>query len=303
MKVYYADQVALKLPEEHRFPAIKYSLLRQRLGDSDWFSSQDMLPAEPATDEKLLLVHHQDYLQRLIEGSMSEKEMRRIGFPWSPELVERSRLSVGASLAACRTALVEGFGANLGGGTHHAYPDHGEGYCVFNDVAVAARAMQAEKRVKRVVIVDCDVHQGNGTAAIFANDPTVYTFSIHGQKNFPFHKEPSDLDIALPDGCSDACFLDALQPAVEQAIEQARAELAIYISGADPFEGDTLGRLSLSKRGLAKRDAIILECCRSAGLPIAIVMGGGYARYVEDTVDIHLETLRLAYRMAGRLQL
>lgn len=303
MKVYYADQVALKLPEGHRFPARKYSLLRQRLGESDWFSSQDILPAEPATDEKLLLVHHQDYLQRLIEGSMSEKEMRRIGFPWSPELVERSRLSVGASLAACRTALVEGFGANLGGGTHHAYPDHGEGYCVFNDVAVAARAMQDEKRVKRVVIVDCDVHQGNGTAAIFANDPTVYTFSIHGQKNFPFHKELSDLDIALPDGCSDECFLDALHPAVEQAVEQARAELAIYIAGADPFEGDTLGRLSLSKRGLAKRDAIILECCRSAGLPIAIVMGGGYARSVEDTVDIHLETLRLAYRMAGRLQL
>jgi acetoin utilization deacetylase AcuC-like enzyme len=294
MKVHFTDLVPLELPAGHRFPAGKYPLLRERVAQSGLFSPQDVLTSEPAGDEALLRVHLPDYLHRFQQGLMTEKEMRRIGLPWSPDLVERARRSVGASLAACRSALNEGCAANLGGGTHHAYPDHGEGYCVFNDVAVAARAMQAEGRLARVVILDCDVHQGNGTAAIFAGDPSVFTFSIHGQKNFPYHKEAGDLDIALPDGCGDDDYLNALRPGLEEALDRAQAELAIYIAGADPYQGDTLGRLALSKGGLAERDRLVLRHCRQAGLPVAIVMGGGYSRQVEDTVEIHLRTLSLA---------
>jgi acetoin utilization deacetylase AcuC-like enzyme len=294
MKVHYTDLVPLELPAGHRFPAGKYPLLRERLAQSGLISPQDVLPSEPASDEALLRVHQPDYLHRFQHGLMTEKEMRRIGFPWSPDLVERARRSVGASLAACRTALIEGCAANLGGGTHHAYPDHGEGYCVFNDVAVSARVMQAEGRLARVVILDCDVHQGNGTAAIFAGDPSVFTFSIHGQKNFPYHKEIGDLDIGLPDGCGDDDYLNALLPGLEEALDRAQAELAIYIAGADPYQGDTLGRMALSKEGLAERDRLVLRRCRQAGLPVAIVMGGGYSRQVEDTVEIHVQTLRLA---------
>ena len=189
---------------------------------------------------------------------------------------------------------MDGIAANLAGGTHHAYPDHGEGYCVFNDVAVAARAMQAEGRAPRIVILDCDVHQGNGTAAIFSDDESVFTFSVHGQKNFPFHKEQSDLDIALPDGAGDDEFLEAVERGVRYSIDQAYAELAIYLAGADPFIGDTLGRMAVSKAGLAQRDRLVLDLCRSAGLPVAITMAGGYAKNVEDIVDIHFETLRIA---------
>ncbi|HNP72274.1 MAG TPA: histone deacetylase, partial [Kouleothrix sp.] len=192
-----------------------------------------------------------------------------------------------------------GLAANLAGGTHHAYAGHGEGYCVFNDSAVAARAMQAEGRARRVVIIDCDVHQGNGSAAILAGDDTIYTFSIHGANNFPFHKEQSDLDIALPDGAADEAYLDALDRGLCQAIESSRADLAIYLAGADPFEDDKLGRLKLSKRGLAERDRMVFEYCRGAGLPVAISMAGGYARDIADTVDIHFATVSAAARLAG----
>ena len=220
--------------------------------------------------------------------------MRRIGFPWSEKMVERSRRASGGTLGACLAALDEGFAANLAGGTHHAFSDRGEGYCVFNDSAIAARAVQAAGLVERVVVIDTDVHQGNGTAAILRGDPTVYTFSIHGAKNFPFHKEESDLDAPLPDGAGDTEFLATLESGLEAALDAADADLAIYLAGADPFEGDRLGRLSVTKAGLAERDRIVLETCRERGIPVAVTMAGGYANEVEDTVDIHFQSIRRA---------
>jgi acetoin utilization deacetylase AcuC-like enzyme len=302
MKVFYSDRVALPLPQGHRFPAGKYPGLQRRVIDSGLFAPEELIASEPASDEQLLRVHTSDYVQRVTLGELSNKELRRIGFPWSPEMVERSRRSVGATIAACRAALIEGIAANLAGGTHHAYPDHGEGYCVFNDVAVASRSLQAEGRVFRIVILDCDVHQGNGTAAIFSGDESVFTFSVHGQKNFPFHKELSDLDIALPDGATDGEFLDAIERGVRHSIDHANAGIAIYLAGADPFIGDTLGRMAVSKAGLAQRDRLVLDLCRSAGLPVAITMAGGYAKNVEDIVDIHFETLRIARSYNHNLQ-
>jgi acetoin utilization deacetylase AcuC-like enzyme len=220
--------------------------------------------------------------------------MRRIGFPWSPAMVERSRRSSGATIEACRAALAEGVAANLAGGTHHAFAEHGEGYCIFNDSAVAARAMQAEGRVQRVLILDCDVHQGNGTAAILQGDDTIFTFSIHGANNFPFRKQKSDLDIDLPDRTSDDAYLDALEGGVIASLERARPELVIYLAGADPYFDDRLGRLALTKGGLAERDRLVFHYCRRVGLPITITMAGGYARRISDTVDIQFQTLVLA---------
>jgi acetoin utilization deacetylase AcuC-like enzyme len=303
MKAFYSDNFDLPLPEGHRFPIDKYALLRERVFVEGLFAQEDLLTAGPATDEQILRVHDTAYLDKIVQGTLSEKEIRRIGFPWSRELVVRSRCSVGGTIAACRAALQEGISANLAGGTHHAAADHGEGFCVFNDVAIAARGMQAEGRVRRVVILDCDVHQGNGTAAIFAGDPSVFTFSIHGEKNFPFRKEASDLDVSLPDGSRDDVFLEALEDGVTHALELAQADLAIYIAGADPYEDDRLGRLGVTKQGLAERDRRVFDLCYQASIPAAVVMGGGYARRVEDTVEIHLQTIRIAVQKAGSSQL
>ena len=212
----------------------KYALLHQAVRAAS-LSGVELLPSEPATDEQLLLVHTPDYLEKVLNGGLTEKEMRRIGFPWSPELAMRSRYSVGGAISASQAALQDGLAANLAGGTHHAFADHGEGYCVFNDVAVAARAMQSEGRARRVLVIDLDVHQGNGTAAIFSKDDSVFTFSVHGAKNFPFHKEHSDLDISLPDGSGDDAFLQAVHSGVPVAIRRARADFALYIAGADPL--------------------------------------------------------------------
>jgi acetoin utilization deacetylase AcuC-like enzyme len=294
MDLFYADHFVLPLPEGHRFPMAKYQLLRQRVSEAGLVGPEHLKIAPPATRAELNLVHHSDYLNKVFGGTLSEREIRRIGFPWSTEMVERSQRSVGATIAACRSALREGIAANLAGGTHHAYPDHGEGYCVFNDVAVATRVMQSEGRVKKVVILDCDVHQGNGTAAIFHGDDSAFTFSIHGSKNFPFHKEASDLDIALPDRTGDEAYLAALEGGLMETLQRSQAQLAIYVSGADPFIGDRLGRLALSKAGLACRDEMVLSACKQAGLPVAVTMAGGYAREVSDTVDIHFQTLQIA---------
>jgi acetoin utilization deacetylase AcuC-like enzyme len=299
MKIFYSDHVPLPLPDGHRFPAPKYRLLAERVRSARLVPPEDLLPAPPAGDRDILRVHLREYWEKVVTGTLDAKEIRRIGFPWSLELVERTRLSVGGTLAACRAALEEGFAANLAGGTHHAYPDHGEGYCVLNDVAIAARAMQAEGRAARVVVIDCDVHQGNGTAAIFAGDPTVFTFSTHGARNFPFHKEASDLDVALPDGCDDATFLAALREGLDTILRTFPADLGLYIAGADPYFDDRLGKLALTKPGLLERDRMVFNACLDAGLPLAIVMGGGYARQVEDTVDIQFRTVRLAVEMAG----
>lgn len=294
MKAFYHDHFVLPLPEGHRFPMSKYSLLRDKLVVDASLIDVQLLESDPASDEQLLRVHTQEYLEKVKQGTLSEKEIRRLGFPWSPQLLERSRRSVGGTIAACRAALQEGIAANLAGGTHHAHPDYGSGYCVFNDAAVAARAMQAEDSTKRILIVDCDVHQGDGTAAIFAGDPSVYTFSIHGAKNFPFHKKESDLDLALPDGTGDTAYLEALEAGLDKSLQSHTFDLAIYLAGADTYSDDRLGRLNLSKAGLCQRDRLVFVRCRQAGVPVAVVMAGGYARQVEDTVEIHVQTIHIA---------
>jgi acetoin utilization deacetylase AcuC-like enzyme len=217
-----------------------------------------------------------------------------MGFPWSPQLVERSRRSTGGTIAACREAMQESIAVNLGGGTHHAHADYASGFCVFNDAAVAAREMQAEDIASKVIIIDCDVHQGDGTAAIFAGDASVFTFSIHGAKNFPFHKTRSDLDIALPDKTEDSAYLDALEKGLRTTLQNQTFHLAIYLAGADVYGDDRLGRLNLSKAGLYQRDHLVLEFCRQAGMPVAVAMAGGYARQVTDTVEIHAQTIQIA---------
>jgi acetoin utilization deacetylase AcuC-like enzyme len=300
MKAFYSDQFQIPLPEGHRFPIEKYTLLREAIVAAGLVPPLELLVPEPATDEQILHAHDEEYLRRVEAGRLTRHEIRRIGLPWSPELVVRSRRSVGGTIAACRAALDEGLALNLAGGTHHAFRDRGSGFCVFNDAVIAARAMQAEGRVERVVILDCDVHQGNGTAAITAADPSIFTFSIHCAQNFPLHKEHSDLDVSLPEGSGDDAYLAALEAGVERALDWAEAGLAIYLAGADPYEGDRLGRLALSKAGLAARDRLVLDRCRRAGIPVATVMAGGYGRRVQDTVDIHLQTVRLALEAASQ---
>jgi acetoin utilization deacetylase AcuC-like enzyme len=298
MKVFYTDHFVLPLPSEHRFPMLKYQRLREGVVAEEIVAPENLLIPAAATDEQILRAHDADYVERVKIGTLTAKELRRIGFPWSPEMVERSRRSSGATMAACRAALEDGVAVNLAGGTHHAFRDHGEGYCVFNDSAIAARAMQAEGRARRVVILDCDVHQGNGTAAILAGDSSIFTFSIHGAKNFPFHKEVSDLDIELEDGTGDTVYLDLLEEGVTRALALANADLAIYLAGADPYMGDRLGRLKLTMEGLAARDRLVLGMCRAEGLPVAVTMAGGYAHNVEDIVAIHLQTVRIAAELS-----
>jgi acetoin utilization deacetylase AcuC-like enzyme len=297
MKAWYTDHFVLPLPEGHRFPMQKYALLRQRVLASQVVRPEELCVPHAATDQEIQRAHSPVYLRRVQAGELTPPEIRRIGFPWSPEMVERSCRSSGATIEACRAALAEGVAVNLAGGTHHAFHDCGEGFCVFNDSAIAARAMQAEGRVGRVVILDCDVHQGNGTAAILRDDPTIFTFSIHGARNFPLRKEESDLDMPLDDGTTDEAYLDALERGVRRALELADAGLAIYLAGADPYVEDRFGRLALTKEGLAERDRLIFRHCREAGIPVAVSMAGGYARRVEDVVDIHFQTVQIAADM------
>ncbi len=291
MRLYYTDHYVLPLPAGHRFPMPKYARLREVVARI--MPDRLALP-EAATDDQLARVHDRRYIAAVMSGTLDDAAQRRIGFPWSVAMVERSRRSTGATIAACRTALADGCAVNLAGGTHHAHAGFGAGFCVFNDAAAAARTMQAERRASRVLIVDLDVHQGDGTAAIFAGDDTVYTLSLHGRNNFPFRKQSSRLDVELDDGTGDDAYLAALGVALPRAIAQARPQLAIYLAGADPYAGDRLGRLALSKRGLAARDAFVLDTLRAGDIPVAIAMAGGYANDVDDTVDIHVATIRLA---------
>jgi acetoin utilization deacetylase AcuC-like enzyme len=299
MKAFYSDEFTFPLPEGHRFPTRKYSLLRESIQRSGLLRPEDLLVPQPVDDAQILLAHDPEYLQRVKEGALSALELRRIGLPWSPELVLRARYSAGGTVAACRTALDEGVAVNLAGGTHHAFADHGQGFCLFNDAVIAARVMQAAGRAHQVVILDCDVHQGNGTAALAAADPTIFTFSVHNQDNFPLHKVASDLDIGLRDGTGDAVYLGAVADGVRRALALALADLAIYLAGADPYEGDLLGRMAVSKEALAARDRLVLDMCRNARLPVAVTLAGGYGRRVEDTVEIHLQTVRIAAEMAA----
>ncbi len=292
MKAYYSDRFVLPLPPGHRFPMRKYQMLRDAVQAT--LPTVHLEEAPRASDGVLALAHHPNYIHRVDSGALTAEEQRAIGFPWSPEMVERSRRSSGATIAACRAAFDDGVAVNLAGGTHHAHADRGEGFCVFNDAAIAARLMQAERRASRVAIVDLDVHQGNGTASILARDESVFTLSLHGEHNYPFAKAVSDLDVALPDGTGDADYLDALDRALSQMLARFAPQLIIYLAGADPHEGDRLGRLKLSSDGMAERDRRVLAFAQQHGLPVAIAMAGGYGRDIEQTVAIHLQTVTLA---------
>jgi acetoin utilization deacetylase AcuC-like enzyme len=294
MKAFYTDIYPLPLPEGHRFPIAKYRMLRSYIEESGLVSRSCLVAPPAATDEELLRVHTADYLQRTVAGEWSVAEARRVGLPWSPEMVERSRRSVGATVQACRAALADGVAINLAGGTHHAFSDAGEGYCVFNDAAVAIEALRAEGLIRRAVVLDLDVHQGNGTAHIFRNDPEVFTLSVHGEKNFPLRKEASSLDLPLPDGVGDEAFLSAVALGAREAILRSRADLAIYLAGADPHEDDRLGRMKVTAEGLRRRDEMVFRLLRAAGLPVAVAMAGGYGRDVAVTARLHFQTVEVA---------
>jgi len=297
MQIFYGDHHPVPLPDGHPFPIDKYARLRTRVEAGRLVPPERLQPAPPATPEQLLSVHDPEYVQRVAYGQLSPRELRRIGFPWSPELYRRSIHSVGGTIAAARSALDTGLGINLAGGTHHAGRAHGAGFCVFNDVMVAIRTLQAEGRARRVAVIDCDVHQGDGTAELAAGDDTVFTMSIHGANNFPVRKKRSDLDVALPNGTDDQAYLAALGPAVERALGPTPPDLVFYLAGADPFEGDRFGRLALSKRGLSRRDRLVLGACRGRRLATTVVMAGGYAEDLDDIVDIQTETVRIAVEL------
>ena len=292
MLAFYTDQFVLPLPEGHTFPMAKYSRLREVLLSEGIVASGDLRVPDAATKDELELVHTSRYVDAVFGGTLEPREQRRIGFPWSPAMAERARRSVGATIAAARQALVDGASANLAGGTHHGFADHGEGYCVFNDVAVAARIVQRDHGVSRVLVVDLDVHQGNGTASIFADDDSVFTLSMHAAGNFPFRKERSDLDVELPDGAGDAAYLDALDSALAVALDRARPEIIFYVSGADPYEGDRLGKLKLTIDGLRERDRRVARAASALGVPLVATMAGGYCADIETIARIHAATIQ-----------
>ena len=298
MKAYYTDHFVLPLPAGHRFPMEKYSRLRDLVGTLE---NIELCEAPPASDTQILYAHDPAYLIRVIEGKLSTQEQREIGFPWSTKMVERSRRSAGATVAAAKTALREGIAANLAGGTHHAYRDSGSGFCVFNDSAIAARTLQREVSSSlKIAIIDLDVHQGNGTAAILQNDDSIFTLSIHGENNFPFQKEHSDLDLGLADGCDDASYLHSLSLCLDQLESRFQANGLIYLAGADPHEGDRLGRLNISKEGMKRRDEMVFQFALDRQLPIAFSMAGGYGKEIESTVDIHFQTIKTALQFQNQ---
>ncbi|HEX4469802.1 MAG TPA: histone deacetylase [Gemmatimonadaceae bacterium] len=294
LRLWTSARYSFPLPEGHRFPIAKYQRLRDQVLINGIVAPGALREPERATREALLLVHTADYVDRFLEGRLSPDELRRLGFPWSTALVERSLRAVGGTCEAAAAALDNGIAMNLAGGTHHAFSDHGEGFCVFNDVAIAIRLLQRAGRVRRAAIVDLDVHQGNGTNAIFAGDDSVFTFSMHGGRNYPFHKVPGSLDVELADGTRDDEYLYQLSAHLPIVLARSQADLVVYLAGADPHEGDALGRLGLTFEGLARRDAFVIDLCREVGIPVAITIAGGYGRNLDDTVHIHVETARIA---------
>jgi acetoin utilization deacetylase AcuC-like enzyme len=323
MQAFYSDTFVLPLPEHHRFPMAKYRLVRERLVADGILSPDDLHVPEPVAWPDLLLVHDPAYVDAVATGTLPPDMQRRIGFPWSPQMVERSRRSVGATLAAARTALgpsddlsaartlqpsgsarrsQPSVSANLAGGTHHAFRDRGEGFCVFNDVAVAATVLLRDRSVARIAVIDCDVHQGNGTASIFRDEAAVFTLSFHGAHNFPFRKEVSDLDVTFEDDTRDAEYLSALMEHVPRVLNAHRPEIVFYLAGADPYEGDRLGRLKLSIDGLRARDRFVFDACRDRAIPVVITMSGGYCPDVDAIVTIHVNTIAEAVRSAARAQ-
>jgi acetoin utilization deacetylase AcuC-like enzyme len=291
-------QYTFPLPPGHRFPIEKYDRLRQRVLDEGIVHERTLHDPARVPLEHLLRVHTSDYVEGFVGGTLAAADVRRIGFPWSTELVERSLRAAGGTCEAAAFAVEHGLAMNLAGGTHHAFPDHGEGFCVFNDVAVAIRALQSSGRIARAAIIDLDVHQGNGTHAIFAGDTSVFTFSMHGGRNYPFHKVPGNLDVELDDGTGDDAYLSRLERELPGVLSRARADLVVYLAGADVHADDKLGRLRLSTEGLARRDVLVLQHCREVGIPVAITIAGGYGRDVDTTVSLHAQTARIAAQFA-----
>ena len=298
LSVWSSAKYTFPLPEGHRFPVAKYALLRDRVIVDGIVRAEHVFDPDAATDDDLLLAHTAEYVHRFNDGLLDAAEIRRLGFPWSADLVERSRRAVGGTLASSRHALRHGVAMNLAGGTHHAFADHGEGFCVYNDVAIAIRSLRSADLIRRAAVVDLDVHQGNGTHAILGADPDVYTFSMHGGKNYPFHKVAGTLDIELADRTGDDVYLAALTSALPRVHADAAPDIVFYIAGADPHEGDALGRLALTFDGLMERDRYVLSQSREVGIPVAVVIGGGYGRNIEDTVQIHVNTARVAASFA-----
>jgi acetoin utilization deacetylase AcuC-like enzyme len=292
VKAFYTDHFVLPLPSGHRFPMEKYSKLRNLVGTVEGI---ELVEAPAASDTQILYAHDPQYLIKIIQGNLDSKEQREIGFPWSEKMVERSRRSAGATVAACKAAMSEGVAVNLAGGTHHAYRDMGSGFCVFNDSAIAARALQKEVSSKlKIAIIDLDVHQGNGTASILQQDSSIFTLSMHGENNFPFKKEVSDLDFGLADECEDQTYLQALENCLDELDTRFRPDSLIFLAGADPHEGDRLGRLKMSSEGMRLRDQAVLQYALDRNLPIALSMAGGYGKEIESTVQIHFQTIKTA---------
>ena len=294
MYALYSDRYVIELPPHHTFPIQKYRLLREQLLAESTLGPDELLEPALAAPADVRLVHTEGYWERLTSGTLPDSAIRRMGLPWSEALVRRSRASVQGTLTAARIAIRDRVAINLAGGTHHAFPDRGEGYCVLNDIAIAIRCLQRDAWMQRMAIIDCDVHQGNGTAAIFAKDPDVYTFSIHGANNYPLIKVPGSLDVALPDGTGDEAYLRALEPVIPKILTEFRPGLVFYLAGADPHERDRLGRLRLTHEGLRRRDELVLQACRDAGIPVAVTLGGGYGQDIRDTVEAHCNTVRCA---------
>jgi acetoin utilization deacetylase AcuC-like enzyme len=282
------------LPAGHRFPIAKYALLRERVLADRIVAAEDLHDPARISRDDLLLVHTADYVDRFTLGQLTRDEERRLGFPWSEALVERSYRAAGGTLEAARCALTSGIAMNLAGGTHHAFPSHGEGFCVFNDVAIAVRTLQRDRQIERAAIIDLDVHQGNGTHAIFAGDSSVFTFSMHGARNYPFHKVAGCLDVELADGITDDLYLSLLAQALPKALAAANADLVVYLAGADALVHDRLGRLALTFDGLARRDTMVLEQCSEIGIPVVVTIAGGYSDPIEHTVSAHVATARIA---------
>ena len=298
MKAFYTDHFVLPLPDGHRFPMEKYARLRDLVGT---LAEVELIEAPIASDTQILYAHDPNYLVKVIKGKLNPQELKEIGFPWSEKMVERSRRSAGATVAASKTALEEGIAANLAGGTHHAYRNRGSGFCVFNDSAITARALQREINPKlHIAIIDLDVHQGNGTAAILEHDSSIFTLSLHGQNNFPFQKECSDLDVGLANDCDDEGYLQFLAIALEQLDARFSANVIIYLAGADPHKDDRLGRLELSKKGLLQRDQMVFQYALDRQIPIAFSMAGGYGKDIESTVQIHFQTIHMAAQFQQR---
>jgi len=299
LKLVYDERYDLNLGA-HVFPSQKYRLVYERLLQEGIASQDDFLKPIPATDEDILRVHSQDYVYKLKSGSLTRAEVMRMEVPYSTELIEACWLAAGGSILSARRALEDGFSANIGGGFHHAYPDHGEGFCVIHDVAVAIRKMQVDGAIERAMVVDTDVHQGNGTAAIFGGDETVFTMSIHQEHNYPYPKPPSTIDVNLPDGMGDADYLAILEKYLHRSFDEFSPQLLFYVAGADPYQEDQLGGLALTMEGLARRDALVLGYAQRNQVPTAVTLAGGYARKVEDTVTIHVNTIKAAIQAAQR---